>query len=165
MHGQLRPALYALLLCYCSNTFATTVYRCEDPSGHPTFTLQGCPSEQQGQLQHANNPTPSSGKAVPLAKPSKQKRSRRKKEKTSQLTVVGEHQDGCGNQLSSSERRSAIISQRIRPGMTQKDIESALGKPDKITGQNGQMRYQYRDKKGNSRQVSFDESGCVRSKR
>jgi hypothetical protein len=27
------------------------------------------------------------------------------------------------------------------------------------------MRYLYRDKNGNTKQVSFDENGCVRSKR
>ena len=165
MHGLFRPILYVLLLYPCSNALAATVQRCEDPNGHPTFTLQGCPGEQQPQLQQADNPTPGNSKAIPLAKPSKQKRSTRKSKAANKLVIVGERQDGCGNQLSNSERRSAIIGQRIRAGMTQKDVESALGKPDKISSQNGQMRYQYRDEKGNSRQVSFDESGCVRSKR
>ena len=165
MHGLFRPILYVLLLYPCSNALAATVQRCEDPNGHPTFTLQGCPGEQQPQLQQADNPTPGNGKAIPLAKPSKQKRSTRKSKAANKLVIVGERQDGCGNQLSNSERRSAIIGQRIRAGMTQKDVESALGKPDKISSQNGQTRYQYRDEKGNSRQVSFDESGCVRSKR
>ena len=165
MHGLLRLTLCALLLCPCSVALAATVQRCEDANGHLTFTLQGCPGEQHTQLQQADNPTPGSGKAVPLAKPSKHKRSPRKSKTASRLVVVGEHQDGCGNRLSSSERRSAIIGQRVRAGMTQRDVESALGKPDKISSQNGQTRYQYRDEKGHSRQVSFDESGCVRTKR
>lgn len=165
MNILLRSTLCTLLLQPCTTALAATVHRCEDPNGHVTFTLQGCPGEQQPQLQQANNPTPGSGKAIPLAKPSKQKRSKRKSKTQSALVVVGERQDGCGNQLSSSERRSAIIGQRIRAGMTRRDVESALGKPDKISSQNGQTRYQYRDEKGNSRQVSFDESGCVRTKR
>ena len=165
MNTLLRSTLCALLLQPCTTPLAATVHRCEEPNGHVTFTLQGCPGEKQPQLQQANNPTPGNGKAIPLAKPNKQKRSKRKGKAASTLVVVGERQDGCGNQLSSSERRSAIIGQRIRAGMTQRDVESALGKPDKISSQNGQMRYQYRDEKGNSRQVSFDESGCVRTKR
>lgn len=165
MHGLLRPTLYTLAIALCDPAIAATVHRCEAPDGHLTFTLQGCPAEQQAALQHADNPTPGSAKPVPLAKTGKQANKRRKNSKKSTLIVVGEHQDGCGNQLSSSERRSAIISQQVRAGMSQKDIVSALGKPDKISSQNGQTRYQYRDEKGNSRQVSFDESGCVRTKR
>lgn len=165
MHKLLRPTLYTLTISLSSTALATTVHRCEAPDGHLTFTLQGCSTEQQAALQHADNPSPGSAKPVPLAKTDQQKLKRRKNSKKSAVVVVGEHQDGCGNQLSSSERRSAIISQQVRAGMTQKDIESALGKPDKISSQNGQTRYQYRDEKGNSRQVSFDESGCVRKKR
>ena len=48
--------------------------------------------------------------------------------------------------------------------MTQRDVESALGKPDKITTNDGQTRYHYADDKGNKRQVNFDEYGCVKAK-
>ena len=78
--------------------------------------------------------------------------------------MVGTKQDGCGNQLSSSERRRAVIRQQVRGGMTQRDVESALGKPDKITTNDGQTRYHYADDKGNKRQVNFDEYGCVKAK-
>ena len=167
MHGLLRAAFCATLLCPSSQTLAADVYRCEDSNGHITFTLQGCATSQQLQIQNADNPRPGSGKPVPLAKSktSKAHRSKQPSNKSEALVVIGEHQDGCGNRVTGSARRSAMINHRVRSGMTLKDVESALGKPDKITSQNGQMRYLYRDKDGNSKQVSFDENGCVRSKR
>ena len=169
MHGLLRATLCATLLYPASHTLAANVYRCEDRNGHLTYTLQGCTSQQLLQVQNAENPTPSSGKPVPLAKAkkySKGKTSRSKKTKAKKnALVIGEHQDGCGNRVTGSARRTAIISKQVRSGMPLKDVESALGKPDKVTSQNGQMRYLYRDKNGNSKQVSFDENGCVRSKR
>ncbi|MNG30729.1 hypothetical protein D3C84_1164050 [compost metagenome] len=79
--------------------------------------------------------------------------------------MLGEKQDGCGNRITSSERRSAIIRQQVRTGMTQDDVESSLGKPDKVSSQDGQTRYQYTDRDGNRRQVTFDEAGCVKGKR
>lgn len=145
---------------------ASTVFRCEDANGHVTFTLQGCPTEQAQYLQDAYNPTPSSGKAVPLAKTAKPSRSKAKaKTRTNELVVVGEKQDGCGNRVTGSAKREAVIKQQIRSGMTRDDVESSLGTPDKISSQNGQTRYHYRDRQGNSRQVSFDEAGCVKGKR
>lgn len=165
MQGLLRAAFCASLFYSANPTLAASVYRCEDDSGHITFTLQGCATNQHLQVQNADNPTPGSGKPVPLAKSQKHRRSKAHKNQEQQLVVVGEHQDGCGNKVTGASRRSAMISQHVRSGMTQKDVESALGKPDKISSQNGQMRYLYRDKEGNSKQVSFDESGCVRGKR
>lgn len=173
MHGLLRATLCATLLYPASHALAANVYRCEDRNGHLTYTLQGCTSQQLLQVQNADNPTPGSGKPIPLAKQKKQKKqpaqktSGRKQAKADgeALLVIGEHQDGCGNRVTGSARRTAMINGQVRSGMPLKDVESALGKPDKITSQNGQVRYLYRDKDGNSKQVSFDENGCVRSKR
>ena len=170
MHGLLRTLVCTSLLYASSHVLAASVYRCEDSSGHLTYTLQGCTGNQRLQVQSVDSPRPGNGKPVPLAKahkPSKQKHVRSKQAKTADHAplVVGEHQDGCGNQVTGSARRTAMINGRVRPGMPLKDVESALGKPDKINSQNGQMRYLYRDKHGNSQQVSFDENGCVRSKR
>lgn len=169
MHGLLRVMFCAPLLCSSNHALATNVYRCADSSGHLTYTLQGCPTDQLQQVQNADNPRPGSGKPVPLAKinkPSKQKAAHHKTAKAAKTPlVVGEHQDGCGNQVTGNARRTAMINGQVRAGMPLKDVESALGKPDRISSQNGQMRYLYRDKNGNSKQVSFDENGCVRSKR
>ena len=162
MQGLHCAAFCAILLCPLP-TLGSSVFRCEDAKGHITFTRQGCPGEQTQHLQQAYNPTPSSGKPIPLAKPRKITRSN-KKRATQTLTVVGIKQDGCGNHLSSSERRTAIIKQQISPGMSRADVESSLGKPDRITEQNGQTRYVYQGLKGNKRNVSFNEAGCVKGK-
>ncbi|TWC43015.1 uncharacterized protein DUF4124 [Pseudomonas sp. SJZ079] len=163
MLGLHRAALCAILLAP-SPLLASTVFRCEDNSGHITFTLRGCPSEQDQQLQEAHSPTPGSGKPVPLAKSRKPSRAAAKNS-SRELVVVGEPQDGCGNRVTGRARRTAMIKQQIRSGMTRADVESILGKPDRVSSQNGQTRYRYRDQQGNSRNVSFDEAGCVKGKR
>jgi hypothetical protein len=162
---MLRPicaGLCALLLH--PSTHASTVFRCEDAKGHITYTLHGCPENASLDLQEAYNPTPGKGKAVPLAKTKKSRSKAKDKEKDEQLVVVGTKQDGCGNKLSSSERRRAVIRQQVRSGMTQNDVESALGEPDKVSSNDGQTRYHYADDEGNKRQVTFDEHGCVKEK-
>lgn len=148
---------------FCSTLPASTVFRCEDASGHVTYTLQGCPTDASQDLQSADNPTPGQGKAVPMAKVGKGERKREKP--ASELLVVGAKQDGCGNRVAGSERRTAMIRQQVRTGMTQADVQSSLGTPDKVTSQDGQTRYHYEDKDGNRRQVTFDEAGCVKGKR
>lgn len=164
MHGLRCATFCAILLCPLP-TLGSSVFRCEDAKGHVTFTRQGCPDAHNQSLQQAYNPTPGSGKPVPLAKPRKASReSESKKKNEYELTVIGVKQDGCGNHLSSSKRRTAIIKQQIRLGMSRSDVESSLGKPDKVTEHNGQTRYVYQGKKGNKRNVSFDEAGCVKGK-
>ncbi|HAN52539.1 MAG TPA: hypothetical protein DCQ75_05840, partial [Pseudomonas sp.] len=73
--------------------------------------------------------------------------------------------DACGNGLSGSAQRRAIISKMIRAGMTRSDVESALGGPESTTSTNGRDRLRFRDGKGQVRTVSFDEHGCVLGKR
>lgn len=160
MSRLLCATLCALLLHPA--TQASTVFRCEDAKGHITYTLHGCPEQASQNLQNAHNPTPGSGKAVPLAKTSKPRKS--KEGKSNQPVVVGTKQDGCGNRVTGSERRTAMIRQQVRGGMTQRDVESTLGKPDKVTSHDGQTRYHYADNQGNRRQVTFDEFGCVKDK-
>jgi len=162
MHRLYCAVFCATLFCPLP-ALSSSVFRCEDTQGHITFTRQGCPDDHNQRLQQAYNPTPGSSKPVPLAKPHKATRESKKIDER-ELTVIGVKQDGCGNHLSSSERRAAIIKQQIRPGMSRSDVESSLGKPDKVTGQNGQTRYVYSGKKGNKRNVSFDEAGCIKAK-
>lgn len=166
MLRAIRAGICASLLYPNIDIQAATVLRCEDARGHVTYTLHGCPENTSQDLQETHNPTPGKGKAVPLAKTGKPRSSGAKDEKKDepQLIVVGTKQDGCGNTLSSSERRSAVIRQQVRGGMTRRDVESALGTPDKITSTDGQTRYHYADGQGNRRQVTFDEHGCVKGK-
>jgi hypothetical protein len=163
MNNLLAASCCALLLT-ATPTFAASIYRCVDEAGQLTYTRQGCPANQSGQLQEALNPTPGSGKAVPMAKP-KPRRKIGHSEADRQLTVVGEQDDGCGNRVTGSARRNAMISQQVLPGMTRADIDSTLGKPDTVTGRNGQVQYRYSSDKSQTRTVSFDEHGCVRGKR
>ncbi|MEX6503127.1 DUF4124 domain-containing protein [Pseudomonas zhanjiangensis] len=164
MHTAYCATICALLLSPCLAQ-ATTVYRCEDRNGHTTYTLQGCPAEQEQYLEDVDNPTPGSGRPVPLAETGRTARAPAANPRKDEPIVVGEQQDGCGNRVTGSTRRTAMIKQRIRSGMTRADVESSLGTPDKISSHNGQMRYHYRDRRGNTRQVSFDEAGCVKGKR
>ena len=78
---------------------------------------------------------------------------------------MGQRDDGCGNVLNAQQRRKAIINYKTPTGMTKRDVESLLGKPDKIVSRNAEVRYVYSEKKGHSRQVIFDEHGCVKGKR
>ena len=163
MRGQHFAALFAAALLHCiEDSHAASVFRCVGADGHVTFTRHGCASDQEQHLQDARNHTPSSGKPIPLATPGRRQATATKS--TSELVVVGQQDDGCGNLLTSSEKRQAIIRKDIRRGMSRSDVESSLGKPDRVTASNGQERYHYREKRkgGNSRQVSFDEAGCVK---
>ncbi|CAD5108584.1 DUF4124 domain-containing protein [Zestomonas carbonaria] len=169
MLGQACARFCATLLCsflVAAPATANTVFRCEDARGHVTFTQHGCSAGQNQLLQDARNPTPGSGKPVPMAKSAghERKTASRAAEHHKEPVVVAERHDGCGNRVTGSARRTAIIQQQVRAGMTRADVESALGKPDRISSQDGRTRYHYRDNDGNSRQVSFDENGCVRGK-
>ena len=152
----------ATLLLPIQDSSASSVFRCVDGTGHVTFTRHGCPSDQQQHLQDARNHTPSSGKAIPLATPDRRKATA--PASSAELVIVGQQDDGCGNLLSSSEKRQAIIRKEIRAGLSRADVESSLGKPDRVTSSNGQQRYHYREKRkgGSSRQISFDAAGCVK---
>lgn len=145
---------------------AATFFRCEDKQGHITFTLQGCPTDQLLAVQSAENPPPGSGKPVVMAQPNRPVVAKTSKPKPArELTVVAEQQDGCGNRVIGSQRRSAIIRQQVLAGMTQTDVESALGKPDTLSMVNGETQYVYAEDNGTRRKVSFDQSGCVKNKR
>ncbi|MBO3275693.1 outer membrane protein assembly factor BamE domain-containing protein [Pseudomonas schmalbachii] len=160
--------LFALL--YLPLCEATTVFRCEAAGGRITYSQHGCATDQSQSLQDAYNPTPGSDDPVPLANPEARHRERKQhgdsNREAESLTVVGERQDGCGNRVTGSERRKAMIEGRIKTGMTRADVESTLGKPERISQQNGQVRYQYKaDHNHGARTVSFDENGCVRGKK
>ncbi|MFK3795334.1 MULTISPECIES: DUF4124 domain-containing protein [unclassified Pseudomonas] len=159
MRFDTRKAIFAALFFLPACTWATTVNRCEDERGHVTFTTLSCPFGQSASSQNANSPPPGTRlPSPPHSKPSA-------KVPNNELVIVGQRDDGCGNVLSPELRRKAIINQQTPTGMTKRDVESLLGKPDKIIGRNGEVRYVYAEKKGRSRQVTFDEHGCVKSGR
>ncbi|CAH0278816.1 MULTISPECIES: cell envelope protein SmpA [Pseudomonas] len=154
--------LLAALLCLPSWAFATTIHRCEAPDGRITFTTLSCTTGESLSLQEVRTFLPGSTTAlIPEAEvreTSSMKKPRR------EPTVVGQSEDKCGNQLSAKERRIAIINQRVVAGMSQQDVESALGKPDKISTRNSAMSYRYDNKRGHSAHIEFDEKGCTKGK-
>ncbi len=79
-------------------------------------------------------------------------------------SVVGQAVDKCGNLITPAQRREAIINQRVIAGMSQQDVESALGKPDKISIRNSATSYRYDTKRGRSANIEFDERGCTKEK-
>lgn len=161
MKKLLAAGCCALLLS--GPALATSIYRCVDENGHLTFTRQGCPPRQDAEIRQISNPTPGSGTAVPMAQPKKPGPGAPRKENS--LTIVGEQDDGCGNRITGSARRNAVINRQSPSGMTRADVESIFGKPDSISSRNGQTQYRYKDDKGHSRSISFDENGCVLGKR
>ena len=80
------------------------------------------------------------------------------------LQRIHPYEERCGNLLTAGQRRDAIMDRRIVTGMSQQDVESALGKPDSIKIRNSSTRYTYKEKNGRSAEVVFDEKGCVKGK-
>ncbi|MBD8494820.1 outer membrane protein assembly factor BamE domain-containing protein [Pseudomonas syringae] len=156
-----RTLIGALLCLPLASQATSTVQRCEDASGAITYTSLGCQAEQHSQQVNAYNAPPGSLQhMLPSGRADRAARAAPR-----ELVVVGQHDDGCGNRLSAEQRRSAIINQRTPAGMTRRDVESLLGRPDKVSQRNGEMRYHYAQKGGRSHQVTFDEDGCVKGKR
>lgn len=96
------PALLA------NPAFSASVFRCVDTAGHVTFSQQGCPTDQSSERQQAVNPKPSSDETVRMATTASSTNHGRKV--GNNVAVVAEKDDGCGNRVTGSERRSAIIS-------------------------------------------------------
>ncbi|PQP00040.1 cell envelope protein SmpA [Pseudomonas frederiksbergensis] len=154
--------LLATLLCQPLWAFATTVHRCEAPNGHITFTTLSCTTGESLSLQDVHTFLP--GSTTALMPEAEVRKTSGMKNQRREPTVVGQSEDKCGNLLSAKERRVAIINQRVVAGMNQQDVESALGKPDKISTRNSAMSYRYDNKRGRSAHIEFDEKGCTKGK-
>lgn len=151
--------LYLALLLTSLSTHATTINRCESTAGHITYTSLSCRPDEVAQPHRAYNQPPGSIWIDPGALPEGKPQTRNAE---SGVLVIGNYDDGCGNLLSRKERREAIIQQRVRAGMNRQEVESALGKPDRVSQRNSLTRYDYAANKGRSSQVIFDEKGCVK---
>lgn len=154
--------LLTTLLCLPSKPLAATVHRCEAPDGGITFTTMSCKADESLSVQTARPFMPGTTYTL-LPEATAQERSIANVKKRAP-TVVGQSEDKCGNLIDSKQRREAIINQRVIAGMTQQDVESALGKPDKISIRNSATSYRYDLKRGRSAHVEFDEKGCVKGK-
>lgn len=154
--------LLLALLCLSPRLQATTLHRCEALDGRLTFTTLSCTDGESLSLQEVRTFTP--GNAIALMPEADTRETPTMKIRRKEPTVVGQSEDKCGNLISAKERREAIIHQRIVAGMTQQDVESALGKPDKISIRNSATSYRYDIKRGRSANVEFDEKGCTKGK-
>lgn len=164
MQVAFHSTLGLALCCLGEMALAMNIQRCESPSGHTTFTSLGCPTGHTLMSEHHVLREPSYTNAPPmLLPPAEHFTARESYEADDPLVVIGEQDDGCGNRLSRSERRQAIIQQQTRPGMTLADIESALGRPDTITERNGEKQYVYKKRNGTTR-VNFDIAECVKGR-
>ena len=161
------PPPYPFLL-YCAvmvsaPAAASSVQRCEDSSGNITFTTLSCPADHTSETREVSSPLP--GSVAPLL-PQAQASPRVSRDAADkEVVIVGQRDDGCGNRLTAEQRRQAIINLRTPPGMTRRDVESLLGRPDKVVNRNGELRYVYKEKKGRTNTVTFDAGGCVKGKR
>ncbi|MHC8365771.1 cell envelope protein SmpA [Pseudomonas sp. ZT5P21] len=150
------------LLCLPLGASAATVHRCEAANGRITFTTLSCATGEDLSLQEVRTYTP--GSVVTLMPEVELRETSRMNIKRRAPTIVGQSEDKCGNLTNARERREAIINQRIVAGMSQQDVESALGKPDKISIRNSATSYRYDLKRGRSAHVEFDEKGCTKGK-
>ncbi|MOA02666.1 hypothetical protein D3C78_1221300 [compost metagenome] len=158
--------LLACLPCLPLSAAGQTVHRCESNAGHVTFTTLSCGPGETLSLQQIHPYRPGSTEPTSEAMLPEAERWQTSSNKTTRKepTVVGQFQDRCGNLIDARQRRDAILDRRIIAGMSQQDVESALGKPDSIKVRNSSTRYSYKAKKGRSAEVVFDERGCVKGK-
>jgi hypothetical protein len=147
LHALMTGALLLIGLPLTSQ--GADYYRCLDEQGRASFSDRGCPNGEALRLGPANSlPTPAATRESPGVAG----------------RVSGQEQTlPCGGVLNAQERRTAMVRQDVRAGLSRADIESTLGKPDRITRHNGLTRYQYADAKGGTRTVRFDEQGCVKA--
>ncbi|WP_434680610.1 outer membrane protein assembly factor BamE [Pseudomonas sp. R1-18] len=156
-------SLGCAVMVFSTLATASSVQRCEDNAGNITFTTLGCPADHSSETRKVSSPPP--GSVAPLL-PQAQTTQRGSRDSVGEeVVIVGQRDDGCGNRLTAEQRRQAIINQRTPPGMTRRDVESLLGRPDKVVNRNGELRYVYKEKKGRTNTVTFDAEGCVKGKR
>ncbi|MDH4612705.1 DUF4124 domain-containing protein [Pseudomonas sp. BN102] len=157
----------ALPCCLHAPLHAASIYRCKDGEGHVSFNQHGCPADSQEELQRLKslNLLGSQANQREIREEYLPIPNRERAEHSNEVVVVGEREAPCDQPITPQERRQAIIRKQVRAGMTRADVESALGKPERISSSNGRLRYHYQPQKGTRHQVDFDESGCVRSRR
>lgn len=153
--------LLVSLLCLSSSATAIALHRCEASDGSVTFTSMSCAQGEQRAMQEVHPYSPGS---VVLLPEHNHERITEMKAMRREPGVIGHAEDECGNLIDNRQRREAIINRRVVAGMSQQDVESALGKPDEVSIRTSTTRYSYNFKRGRSAQIDFDERGCVKAK-
>ncbi|MFG6208060.1 cell envelope protein SmpA [Pseudomonas retamae] len=161
---QFKPYAFLLpacLLCLPSSAAPISLHRCEASDGSVTFTSMSCAQGEQRSMQKVHPYSPGS---VVLLPEHNHERMTELKAMRREPGVIGHAEDACGNLINNRQRREAIINRRVTAGMNQQDVESALGKPDKVSIRTSSTQYRYDLKRGRSAQIDFDERGCVKAK-
>ncbi|WP_336355216.1 cell envelope protein SmpA [Pseudomonas granadensis] len=153
--------LPACLLCLPSSAAPVSLHRCEASDGSVTFTSMSCAQGEQRSTQEVHPYSPGSVAVMPEHD---HERMTELKAMRREPAVIGHAEDNCGNLIDNRQRREAIINRRVIAGMSQQDVESALGKPDKVSIRTSTTRYSYDLKRDRSAQIDFDERGCVKAK-
>ncbi|VVO70282.1 cell envelope protein SmpA [Pseudomonas fluorescens] len=154
--------LLASLLCLPPAGAATSLHRCEATDGSVTFTSMSCANGEILSVQEVHPYLP--GSVVAIMPEHNHEEISGMKNTGREPGIVGRTEDKCGNLIDARQRREAIINRRVIAGMSQQDVESALGKPDKVNIRTSTTSYRYDLKRGRSAQVDFDERGCVKAK-
>lgn len=162
MNGSSNTLLSFILWALFSTANASSIQRCEDAQGRITFSQHGCPSEQLQQQISAHNPTP--GGNQPRTMAGHQTRPETAPRPVNDIMVVGQREDGCGNRVNGTERRTAMIRQQVLPGMTRADVLSSLGTPQRISRHNAHEQFHYTRADGSRYSIRFDHNGCVSGK-
>jgi len=153
--------LLAGLHCLPSSAAPISLHRCEASDGSVTFTSMSCAQGEQRSTQEVHPYSPGS---VVLMPEHNHERMNDLRATRREPGVIGHAEDICGNLIDNRQRREAIINRRVIAGMSQQDVESALGKPDKVNIRTSTTRYSYDLKRGRTAQIDFDERGCVKAK-
>ena len=157
-----KPAFFLLTaLLQVTPSNAATLHRCQASDGRITFTSMSCATGEQLSIQEVH---PYSPGWVAIMPEFDHETVTGMKDRGREPGIVGGAEHKCGNLIDSRQRREAIINRRVVAGMSQRDVESALGKPDKINTRTSTTSYRYDLKRGRSAQIDFDERGCVKGK-
>ncbi|WP_460138957.1 cell envelope protein SmpA [Pseudomonas sp. H3_F05] len=157
-----KPALFLLTaLLPVIPSKAATLHRCEATDGAITFTSMSCAAGEQFSIQEVH---PYSPGWVAIMPESNHEAVTGLNDTGREPGIVGGAEHQCGNLIDNRQRREAIINRRVIAGMSQRDVESALGKPDKVNTRTSTTSYRYDLKRGRSAQIDFDERGCVKGK-
>ncbi|MGE1177663.1 cell envelope protein SmpA [Pseudomonas sp. BW7P1] len=162
MPSRTSRLMLTTLLCLPTTGNTTTLHRCEAPDGSLTFTTLSCANDEHLSFQEVHPYSP--GSTVALIPEARHEEISGMNTRKREMAIVGRTFDKCGDLIDARQKREAIINQRIIAGMNQQDVESALGKPDKISIRNSSTSYSYNLKRGRSAQIDFDEKGCVTGK-
>lgn len=171
---MIRPIASLLCLLFIAEGHTATVFRCVDSSGRVTFTQQNCPESHSLEAAvSAYNPAPSGSSAPTQMAPTQQPAAVGRNDNqaasgrlgNSSATGTGSSTRGvpCNTGLSERDLRTAKVRGEIVPGMSRKDVESMLGRPNDDAARGAGSSTYWKDKYVAATTVSYDANGCVRS--